>query len=63
MPSAHSVPAARVRSLRLDDAGERLVVTAAAVPGEDIGLELYAASTRAGLLESTLDLGVDVREA
>ena len=55
--------AARVRSLSVDDAGDRLVVTAAPVPGEDISLELYAASTRAGLLESTLDLSVDVREA
>ena len=51
------------RSLSVEDKGDRLVVKATPVPGEDIGLELYAASTRAGLLESTLDLSVDVREA
>ena len=55
--------AARVRSLVVDDEDDRLVVTVTPVPGEDISLELYAASTRAGLLESTLDVRVDVREA
>jgi exopolyphosphatase/guanosine-5'-triphosphate,3'-diphosphate pyrophosphatase len=55
--------AARVRSLQVDDTDDRLTVRATAVPGEDIGLEVYAAGARAGLLQRTLDLAVDVVEA
>jgi exopolyphosphatase/guanosine-5'-triphosphate,3'-diphosphate pyrophosphatase len=37
-----------------------LVVEAAAVPGEDIQLELYAADQRTGLLEEVLGMPVEV---
>ncbi len=55
--------AARVRSLAVTDTAKGFVVEVTPSPGEDISLELYAAGARAGLLESTLDLKVDVREA
>jgi len=55
--------AARVRAVTVRDSEKGVVVEATPVPGEDIGLELYAAGARAGLLERTLDLKVDVREA
>jgi exopolyphosphatase / guanosine-5'-triphosphate,3'-diphosphate pyrophosphatase len=55
--------AARVRSLTVKDTERGFVVEVTPVPGEDVSLELYAAGARAGLLESTLDLKVDVREA
>jgi len=54
--------AARVRSVTVDDAGDRLAVLAAPADGEDIGLELYAAGSRSGLLEAALDVPLDVRE-
>ena len=54
---------ARVRSLSVKDKGDRLVVKVAPMPGEDISLELYAASARTALLESTLDLAWDIRQA
>ncbi|MGK2950045.1 MAG: Ppx/GppA phosphatase family protein [Acidimicrobiales bacterium] len=55
--------AARVAALSVNDKGSRLVVRVEAVPGEDISLELYAASTRKDLLESALDVPVDVKAA
>jgi exopolyphosphatase/guanosine-5'-triphosphate,3'-diphosphate pyrophosphatase len=55
--------AARVASLAVTTDDERLVVKVAPVPGEDISLELYAAQSRRGLLESTLDTPIDLREA
>jgi exopolyphosphatase/guanosine-5'-triphosphate,3'-diphosphate pyrophosphatase len=55
--------AARARSLAVEDTGTALVVRVTPVPGEDISLELYAAGARAGLLRSTLDTGVELREA
>jgi hypothetical protein len=55
--------AARVASLAVEEAGDRLVVAVTPMPGEDISLELYAAGTRAGLLRATLDLEVDFAEA
>jgi exopolyphosphatase/guanosine-5'-triphosphate,3'-diphosphate pyrophosphatase len=55
--------AARVRTVAVEDGKRRLVVNVAPMPGEDISLELYAAGARAGLLRSTLDLGVEFEEA
>ncbi|MEQ1787604.1 MAG: Ppx/GppA phosphatase family protein [Acidimicrobiales bacterium] len=55
--------AARVASLEVQDVDDRLVVTVTPAPGEDISLELYAASARARLLEATLAVTVEVREA
>jgi exopolyphosphatase/guanosine-5'-triphosphate,3'-diphosphate pyrophosphatase len=53
----------RVASLEVKDKGERLVVRVTPAPGEDINLELYAAASRAGLLEAALDVPLEVREA
>jgi exopolyphosphatase/guanosine-5'-triphosphate,3'-diphosphate pyrophosphatase len=55
--------AARVRSVECTDAGESLRFAVEAVPGEDISLELYAASTRKDLLESILDRPVELVES
>ena len=55
--------AARVASVAVVETKGRLVVQVTPTPGEDITLEVYAASTRAGLLRSTLDLEVDFEEA
>jgi exopolyphosphatase / guanosine-5'-triphosphate,3'-diphosphate pyrophosphatase len=55
--------AARVSDVWVDDDGDRLVVSAAPAPGEDISLELYAAGSRKDLLEAVLDVPVDVVEA
>jgi exopolyphosphatase/guanosine-5'-triphosphate,3'-diphosphate pyrophosphatase len=54
--------AARVESVTVDDDGERLLVRAIAARGEDIGLELYAANARKDLLESALEMPVEVSE-
>jgi exopolyphosphatase/guanosine-5'-triphosphate,3'-diphosphate pyrophosphatase len=54
--------AGRVREVTVHGDGDHLVVEAAAVPGEDIGLEVYAASTRTGLLDASLDVTTEVRE-
>ena len=48
--------AARVQSVSVKDKGDRLVVKATPVPGEDIALELYAAAARTGLLDNVLDV-------
>ena len=55
--------AARVRSLEVKDKGDKLLVKATPMEGEDIGLELYAAMSRTGLLAATLDLPLEIREA
>jgi exopolyphosphatase/guanosine-5'-triphosphate,3'-diphosphate pyrophosphatase len=54
---------ARVADVWVDDEDDRLVVTAAAGAGEDIGLELYAAGSRKDLLESVLGVPIDIVEA
>jgi len=54
--------AARVSSVAVEDAPDGLAVLVTPMPGEDISLELYAAGARAGLLESSLDLRLEVRE-
>ncbi len=54
--------AARVSCLSVKDKGDRVVVKVTPMPGEDISLEIYAASARTGLLESTLDVAWEVRE-
>ncbi len=55
--------AARVASIVAKDKGDRLVVQAIAVPGEDISLELYAAITRKDLLETVLEVPIELKEA
>lgn len=55
--------AARVHSLAVNDKGDRLVVKVTPMEGEDISLEIYAASSRTGLLDATLELSTDIREA
>jgi exopolyphosphatase/guanosine-5'-triphosphate,3'-diphosphate pyrophosphatase len=55
--------AARVQSLAVKDKGDRLVVKVSPVPGEDVALELYAAAARTSLLDNTLDVKTEVREA
>jgi exopolyphosphatase/guanosine-5'-triphosphate,3'-diphosphate pyrophosphatase len=55
--------AARVASVAVKDKGDRLVVRATPVPDEDISLELYAAASRKDLLESVLDVTVELKEA
>jgi exopolyphosphatase/guanosine-5'-triphosphate,3'-diphosphate pyrophosphatase len=55
--------ASRVEHVKVSDAGAELVIDAVAAPGEDISLELYAASIRTSLLESALDVTAEVREA
>ena len=55
--------AARVQSLSVKDKGDRLVVKATPVPGEDIALELYASSARTALLDDVLDVKTELREA
>jgi len=54
--------AARVRSVTVKDKGDRLVLRAVPVDGEDISLELYAATSRRDLLESVLDVVIEVKE-
>jgi exopolyphosphatase/guanosine-5'-triphosphate,3'-diphosphate pyrophosphatase len=53
---------ARVSDVTADDDGKRLTVTAVPAPGEDIGLELYAAASRKDLLEAVLDVPIEVVE-
>ncbi len=55
--------AARVRSLRVEEADDQLAVMVEPQPGEDISLELYAASTRKELLEAELGRSVALTEA
>jgi exopolyphosphatase/guanosine-5'-triphosphate,3'-diphosphate pyrophosphatase len=55
--------AARVRSLAAKATDKGVVVEVTPMPGEDISLELYAAGARAGLLRSTLDVDIELREA
>lgn len=55
--------AARVQSLAVKHKGDKLVVKVTPMEGEDVSLELYAAMSRTGLLESTLDVGLEIREA
>ena len=47
--------------MSVKDKGDRLVVKATPVPGEDIALELYAAAARTGLLDNVLDVGPSPR--
>ena len=54
--------AARVKTLAVVDDGAHLAVTVTPVPGEDISLELYAAASRAGLLDSALDITTELIE-
>ncbi len=54
---------ARVQSVSVRDKGDRLLLEVSPVEGQDIGLELYAAAARSGLLESVLDTTLEVREA
>jgi exopolyphosphatase / guanosine-5'-triphosphate,3'-diphosphate pyrophosphatase len=53
---------ARVQSVSVKDKGDRLVVKVTPEPGEDIALELYAASARTGLLDDVLQVKTEVRE-
>jgi exopolyphosphatase/guanosine-5'-triphosphate,3'-diphosphate pyrophosphatase len=55
--------AARVADISVEDRKKRLTITVEAVPGEDIGLELYEAEARKDLLESVLDVPIEVVEA
>jgi exopolyphosphatase/guanosine-5'-triphosphate,3'-diphosphate pyrophosphatase len=55
--------ASRVQSVAVKDKGDRLVVKVTPVPGEDISLELYAASARTALLDDVLGVKTEVREA
>ena len=55
--------AGRVQGVAVKDKGDRLVVKVTPVPGEDIALELYAASARTALLDDVLDVKTEVREA
>ena len=55
--------AARVRGVAVEDAGDRLVVHATAVEGEDISLELYAAGARADLFAGAIGVPVEVAAA
>jgi exopolyphosphatase/guanosine-5'-triphosphate,3'-diphosphate pyrophosphatase len=54
--------AARVASVGVKDKGDRVVLRVAPAPGEDVSLELYAAASRRGLLETALDTTVELRE-
>lgn len=51
----------RVRAVSVVDEQHRLVVEVEPAPGEDVGLELYAAEDRKALLESALDVPVELR--
>ena len=55
--------AARVRSVAVKDKGDRVVIRATPVEGEDITLELYAAASRRDLLESVLEVTIEVKDA
>jgi exopolyphosphatase / guanosine-5'-triphosphate,3'-diphosphate pyrophosphatase len=55
--------AARVEKVSVKEREGRLIVKASAVPGEDISLELYAASARTGLLDAALGVTTEIREA
>jgi exopolyphosphatase/guanosine-5'-triphosphate,3'-diphosphate pyrophosphatase len=55
--------AARVSDVAVEDRGDRLTLVVEAVPGADIGLELYEAGARKDLLESVLDVPLEVVEA
>ena len=46
----------------MEDTGTALVVRVTPVLGEDNGLVLHTAGARAGLLRSTLELGVEFSE-
>jgi exopolyphosphatase/guanosine-5'-triphosphate,3'-diphosphate pyrophosphatase len=54
---------ARVADISVEDRKKRLTVSVQAVPGEDIGLELYEADARKELLEAVLDVPIAVVEA
>ena len=56
--------AARVQgvSVSVKDKGERLVVKVEPAPGEDIALELYAATARTSLLDSALGVKTEIRQ-
>ncbi len=54
--------AARVADVEVLEQGKGLVVMAIPAPGEDIGLELYAAGARRDLLEGVLGIGIEVVE-
>lgn len=55
--------ASRVQEVSVKEKGDTLVIKAVPAPGEDIGLELYAASTRTSLLDGALGVTTEVREA
>ncbi len=48
--------AARVAGVTVEDGADGLTIRVTPAPGADVGLELYAATQRKDLLESTLDL-------
>jgi hypothetical protein len=50
-----------VAGVVVDDEGDRLAVRVSPADGADVSLELYAAAARKHLLESVLDVPVDVR--
>jgi exopolyphosphatase / guanosine-5'-triphosphate,3'-diphosphate pyrophosphatase len=54
--------AGRVQSVSVKDKGDRLLVKATPADGEDIALEIYAASARTSLLDDVLDVKTEVRE-
>jgi exopolyphosphatase/guanosine-5'-triphosphate,3'-diphosphate pyrophosphatase len=54
---------ARVQSVAVKDKGDRLIVKVTPVPGEDVALELYAATARTSLLDDVLEVTTEVREA
>jgi exopolyphosphatase/guanosine-5'-triphosphate,3'-diphosphate pyrophosphatase len=55
--------AGRVARLRVRDKGSVVMVTVTPAEGEDISLELYAASARSSLLAAALDRVVEISEA
>ena len=55
--------ASRVASVTVHEQGERLLIAVEPVTGEDISLELYAASARRGLAEDTLGVSVALEPA
>ena len=55
--------AARVESLGVAVDGDHLGISVTPAPGEDISLELYAASARTSLLDGALGVTTDIREA
>lgn len=54
--------AARVASVAVEDDSDDLVILVTPVDGEDVSLELYAATARSGLLAGAVGRAVEIRE-